>query len=56
MKTGMPPTDAAREAVDLMSLAQWYRSWAAEADSAQEKERRLEVAASLENRARTLAK
>jgi hypothetical protein len=45
MGTRMPPTDVAREAADLLSLALWYRSWAAVADSEQEKERRLVVAA-----------
>jgi len=49
-----PPTDPAREAVDLMSLAAWYRSWAELAGSDHERSRRLEFALGLERRAKKL--
>jgi hypothetical protein len=51
-----PPNDAAREAADLLSLAGWYRDWATLAGNEDDKRRRLDMAALLELRARTVTK
>lgn len=49
------PSDNMRQIESLLSLASWYRAWAARTDSKEEKERRLEMAAHVEQRARELA-
>jgi hypothetical protein len=50
-----PPIDPAKEAADLISLAQWYRGWAELAASEIEKGRRLDMAIGLEKRARAMS-
>jgi hypothetical protein len=50
------PTDPAKEAADLLSLAGWYRAWAELASSEREKAQRISFAISLEKRARAMLK
>jgi hypothetical protein len=49
-----PPIDPAREAIDMLELAGWYREWAALAITEGEKAQRLDFATGLEKRAREL--
>ncbi len=49
-----PPTDPAKEAADLLSLAGWYRSWAELAATEHDKAQRIDFAIGLEKRARKL--
>jgi hypothetical protein len=48
------PTDPAKEAADLLSLAGWYRTWAELASTEHDKAKRVEFAIGLEKRARKL--
>jgi hypothetical protein len=52
----VPPTDAPKEASELLSLAAWYRAWAEVAGGDDEKGRRLDMVIGLEKRARAMLK
>jgi hypothetical protein len=54
MEERKPKTDPAREASDLLSLAEWYRCWAKISDGTAERARRLEMAEYFEAKARQL--